>query len=232
MLEIRHLKKDWEGLSVIEDLSLSVGDHEIVALVGPSGCGKSTVLNLVAGIAGNYGGEIENHAEKTGYVFQEDRILPWLNVYDNIRIVREKEDRGRIESLIAQVKLTGFERYLPDQLSGGMRQRCGIARAFYFGSRLLLMDEPFKSLDYHLRLEMLALLVELWKKERNSVMFVTHDMEEALMIADRVIVLRGRPTGVGKELTLSRSLPEQGGLRDMSTDEMVRLKAELIALTA
>ena len=177
---------------------------------------------------GNCEGTIENHAEKTGYVFQEDRILPWLNVYDNIRIVRQREDGERIHSLIKKMHLDGFESYYPEQLSGGMRQRCGIARAFYFGSELLLMDEPFKSLDVNLRMEMLGYLLELWEEEKTAIVFVTHDIEEALMTADRILVMKNRPSEVVKEVFL----PERHGIRRMDTEEMMKLKADLVRLIA
>lgn len=228
MLDIRKLKKEYNGRFILKDVNLHVKSHEIVAVVGPSGCGKSTLLNLIAGIAGEYEGTIENHAAGTGYVFQEDRILPWLTLYDNIRIVREREDRDRIQSLIAQMRLEGFEHYYPAMLSGGMRQRCGIARAFYYGSQLLLMDEPFKSLDFHLRLELLEHLAKLWEREQASVVFVTHDIDEALMLADRIVVLKGRPASVIKEVTL----PKGKRLRDMAGVDMIKIKAELLRLTA
>lgn len=228
MLEIRNLSKDYQGLPVLRNLNIEVKDQEIVAIVGPSGCGKSTLLNLIAGTVKGFEGTIENHAEKTGYVFQEDRILPWLNVYDNIRIVRQREDGERIHSLIKKMHLDGFESYYPEQLSGGMRQRCGIARAFYFGSELLLMDEPFKSLDVNLRMEMLGYLLELWEEEKTAIVFVTHNIEEALMTADRILVMKNRPAEVVKEVFL----PERHGIRRMDTEEMMKLKADLIRLIA
>ncbi len=228
MLEIRNLSKDYQGLPVLRNLNIEVKDREIVAIVGPSGCGKSTLLNLIAGTVKGFEGMIENHAEKTGYVFQEDRILPWLNVYDNIRIVRQREDGERIHSLIKKMHLDGFESYYPEQLSGGMRQRCGIARAFYFGSELLLMDEPFKSLDVNLRMEMLGYLLELWEEEKTAIVFVTHDIEEALMTADRILAMKNRPAEVVKEVVL----PERHGIRRMDTEEMMKLKADLVRLIA
>lgn len=228
MLEVKNLNKHFQGLPVLKDLNLTVGEREITALVGPSGCGKSTLLNLIAGIAREYEGEIINGFDKTGYVFQEDRILPWLTVYDNIRIVRDDKDHARIMQLIEQMHLSGFEDYYPDQLSGGMRQRCGIARAFYYGSRLLLMDEPFKSLDYCLRIEMLSYLKALWEQEQNTVLFVTHDIEEALQIADRILVFSARPSSIIREI----KLPRQSGLRDLSDDRLLTERAELIKLIA
>lgn len=217
LLEINNLSKSFDGMETLSNVNLSLGDHEIVAIVGPSGCGKSTILNMVAGLIEDYSGTIINKAKKTGYVFQEDRILPWLTVYDNIKIVRDKEDKKRINELIAKVKLQGFEKFYPGKLSGGMKQRCGIARAFYYGSDLLLMDEPFKSLDVKLRNELLEVLYELWNEEKVSVLFVTHDIEEALRVADRVLVMGNRPTFVKKEI----QLPKSSGLRNLKNDEML-----------
>ncbi len=228
MLEVKQLCKLFNGLPVLEGLNLTVGEREITALVGPSGCGKSTLLNLIAGITGDYEGEIINGFGRTGYVFQEDRVLPWMTVYDNIRIVRDDTDHKRIMQLIEQMHLDGFEDYYPDQLSGGMRQRCGIARAFYYGSELLLMDEPFKSLDYCLRIEMLSYLKALWEQEQNTVLFVTHDIEEALQIADRILVFSRRPSSVIREI----KLPQQSGLRDLSDERLMAERAELIRLIA
>ncbi len=224
MLDIRNLRKQFDGLVVLDRLNLSVSEHEILAIVGPSGCGKSTLLNLIAGTLKDYEGYMENQADKTGYVFQEDRLLPWLTVYDNIRIVRKREDPARIRDLIHKMRLEGFEHYYPDQLSGGMRQRCGIARAFYYGSQLLLMDEPFQSLDVNLRVELLEHLVQLWETERSSVIFVTHDIDDALMAADRVLVFAGRPARVQLEV----SLPAKTGLRDLAEEDLARLKQEMI----
>lgn len=226
MLRIRGLTKRYRGLTVLENLDFQVCPHEIVAVVGPSGCGKSTLLNLIGGVIRGYEGEIENRAETIGYVFQEDRLLPWLTVYDNIRIVRKKECRERILELIRQMKLEGFEQYYPGQLSGGMCQRCGIARAFYYGSQLLLMDEPFKSLDLNLRIEMLKSLSELWEREQTAVVFVTHDIDEALMIADRIVVMRGRPAEIAAEIRL----PASQKLRSLSEPELMEQKTRILEM--
>lgn len=224
MLRVSGLTKEYHGLTVLKDLDFQVEDQEIVAVLGPSGCGKSTLLNLIGGVVRGYQGRIENKAERIGYVFQEDRLLPWLTVYDNIRIVRRREDKERILQLISQMRLTGFEDYYPEQLSGGMCQRCGIARAFYYGSQLLLMDEPFKSLDFNLRLEMLKSLSDLWETEQTSVIFVTHDIDEALMIADRITVMRGRPAEVAGEFLL----PPKKKLRDLSDSKLAQIKTEIL----
>lgn len=220
MLDIEHVSKDYFGLPVLSDINLHIGEHEIVAIVGPSGCGKSTLLNIIAAINGEYRGTITTQARKIGYVFQEDRLLPWLNVYENVAIVRKKEDRARIREVIQKVHLDGFEKYYPAQLSGGMKQRCGIARALYYGSELLLMDEPFKSLDPGLRCEMLENLLEILKNEKGSVLFVTHDVDEALSIADRIVIFSRRPGRILEEITL----PETQNLRDVLRKENLKLK--------
>ncbi|MBQ9991446.1 MAG: ATP-binding cassette domain-containing protein [Lachnospiraceae bacterium] len=210
------------------NINLEIAGKEIVAIVGPSGCGKSTLLNLIAGLIKEDRGKIDNQAGKIGYVFQEDRLLPWLTVYENIRVAGEKEDKDRIHELIHKMKLKGFEHYYPAQLSGGMRQRYGIARALYYGSSLLLMDEPFRSLDYGLRLEMLKQVKEIWKTEYTSVIFVTHDIEEALMVADRVLVFGKRPSTIIKEVRL----PQTEQLRMVEEEMLVKVKAEIRELIA
>jgi len=226
MLEIKNLSKSFQELKVIDHLSLTVHEKEIVVIIGPSGCGKSTMLNIISGLLRDYQGMIKKDVEKIGYVFQEDRILPWLSVYDNIRIVKAEDDRKTIEKLIKKVGLAGFENYYPDCLSGGMRQRCAIARALYYGSSLLLMDEPFKSLDYGLRKEMLLLLENIWQTEENTIIFVTHDIDEAIAIGHRILVLSNRPARVIKELYINRSLEN----RNCDGGEMLKMKNEIISL--
>lgn len=228
MLEIKNLSKSFQELMVIDNLSLTVHEKEIVAIIGPSGCGKSTMLNIISGLLKDYQGMVKNDIEKIGYVFQEDRTLPWLSVYDNIRIVKPEEDRETIEKLIKKVGLSGFENYYPPCLSGGMRQRCAIARALYYGSQLLLMDEPFKSLDYGLRKEMLQLLGDIWRTEENAIIFVTHDIDEAIAIGERILVLSNRPTRVIKELSINQN----PGNRNYDEEEILKMKCDIISLIA
>lgn len=224
MLEIKHLYKNYLDLPVLSDISLHIGRHEIVAIVGPSGCGKSTLLNIIASITKEDSGTITTQAGRIGYVFQEDRILPWLNVYENVAVVRKKRDRERIREVIEKVHLNGFETYYPAQLSGGMKQRCGIARALYYGSDLLLMDEPFKSLDPGLRSEMLTNLLEILGNEKISILFVTHDVDEALSIADRIVVFGKRPGRILEEI----NLPGTQKLRNVFSEENLTIKHRIM----
>ena len=229
MLDVIDLGKKFGGLPVLEHLNLRVEPKEITAIVGPSGCGKSTLLNLIAGITGDYEGQIRNRAKKTGYVFQEDRILPWLTVYDNIRVVRDDTDEARIAQLIDQVHLTGFEDYYPEQLSGGMRQRCGIARAFYYGSELLLMDEPFGALDAVTRARLQDLVRELWTRDekKKTVFFVTHDVDEALLLANRILVLGQSPSHIIYDVKITEELhPTRDTL--FENIDMMKLRITLI----
>lgn len=202
ILKFDKVCKNFESLSVLRDVSLNIGKKEFICIVGPSGCGKSTILNLISGILKPDSGKINNLSNKIGYVFQEDRLLPWKTVYENVKLVSKYKTKSEINVILKSVGLEGFENKFPFQLSGGMRQRCSIARAFVYEADLLLMDEPFKSLDYNLRISMTNQLMNIWKKVKNSVIFITHEIDEALLLGDRVFVLSNRPTCIVKELKI------------------------------
>lgn len=223
MLKLEHLNKSFDALSVLQDFSLEVKTGEILALIGPSGCGKSTLLNIITGLENADHGQVICKADQISYMFQGTRLLPWHTVYKNIQLVRENAPKEEILSLIESVGLKGFENYYPDQLSGGMAKRCALARAFHYGGQLLLMDEPFQGLDYGLRMEMLSMLLTIWKKTYPSVLFVTHEIDEALTIASRIAVLTSRPTSVKEIVTL----PGKEG-RDASAPELAKIRQHII----
>ena len=227
MLKLSHLQKSFGDLPVIRDFSLTVEDREIVALIGPSGCGKSTLLHMISGLREPNSGTIDGADGKLSYMFQTSRLLPWRTVWDNIRLVRENAPDAEIQQLIDDVGLTGFERYFPGQLSGGMARRCALARAFHYGGDLLLMDEPFQGLDYGLRMEMLDMLLSVWKKQRQSVLFVTHEIDEALTVSSRIAVLSGRPATVLEVI----DLPGSEG-RDASAPELADIRRHIIQAIA
>lgn len=202
-------------LSVLEDVSLTLREQEFTALVGPSGCGKSTLLNLCAGLLSPTAGTVKfaggdlTAEPRVSIVFQETGLMPWRNVYDNIAfgleaggILPRKEWDGRIRHYIQLVGLAGFENAYPHQLSGGMRQRVGIARALAVNPDLLLMDEPFSALDAQTRLIMQEELVSLWEKTKLTTLYVTHNIQEAVMLADRVVLLSRRPGKVKDILSI------------------------------
>lgn len=212
-------------LPVLQDINLTVNEEEFVALVGPSGCGKSTLLNITAGLLAPTSGSAsfthlpQGHVPRTGIVFQETGLFPWRSVYDNIAFgleamgVPKQEQKDRISHYINLVGLTGFEKALPHHLSGGMRQRVGIARALVINPDLLLMDEPFSALDAQTRTIMQEELVTLWDKTRLSTLYVTHNIQEAVMLADRVVLLSRRPGKISRILNISipraeRELPQ------------------------
>ena len=204
-----------KALSVLQDINLTVNEEEFVALVGPSGCGKSTLLNIASGLLEPTSGTVKFTQVDAGYeprmsiVFQETGLFPWRNVHDNIAFGLETagmptdEREQRIKHYIELVGLKGFEKSFPHQLSGGMRQRVGIARALAIEPDLLLMDEPFSALDAQTRTIMQEELVTLWEKTRLTTLYVTHNIQEAVMLADRVVLLSRRPGKVNKILTIA-----------------------------
>ncbi len=227
--------KSGKDLHVLEDINLTVNEEEFVALVGPSGCGKSTLLNITAGLLEPDSGTVsftdmgEGEQPSLSIVFQETGLFPWRNVYDNIAFgleagkVPKSQWAERISHYIDLVGLKGFEKSFPHQLSGGMRQRVGIARALVINPALLLMDEPFSALDAQTRTIMQEELVSLWEKTRLTTLYVTHNIQEAVMLADRVVLLSRRPGKISNILTINipradRNKPEHA----QAVDDFVR----------
>ncbi|ALS23570.1 ABC transporter ATP-binding protein [Paenibacillus naphthalenovorans] len=192
-------------ITALKDINFTIAAQEFVVLVGPSGCGKSTLLNIVGGLLSPSSGEVSfeglqgNKEPKLAIVFQEIALFPWRTVYENVIFGLEEQGASKEEQqekgrhYIEMVGLTGFESAYPKQLSGGMRQRAGIARALAVEPDLLLMDEPFSALDAQTRTIMQEELLAIWNRTRLSTLYVTHNIEEAVYLADRVIVMSRRP---------------------------------------
>ncbi|MBS0325579.1 MAG: ABC transporter ATP-binding protein [Proteobacteria bacterium] len=205
----RFVTPDGKSMTALRDFTMTVDDGEFVAVVGPTGCGKSTTLNLITGLDRPSGGEVRLYGNpvdgidpRIGFVFQTDALFPWRNVIDNVvagPLFREK-DRSEAYALarrwLARVKLSGHETKYPHQLSGGMRKRVALAQTFINEPRILLMDEPFSALDVQTRVLMHEALLALWSESGASVVFVTHDLEEAITLADKVYVLTAGPATV------------------------------------
>jgi len=202
IVKLENIDKNFNNVKILQDISLTIKQNEIICILGPSGCGKSTLLNIISGLIKPDIGTINRNITKMGYVFQEDRLLPWKTVYENIALVESKYSSNEIYQLIDDIGLKGFEHYYPEQLSGGMRQRCSIARAFNYHSELLLMDEPFKSLDYTLVIKMIKQLIKMWGNNKNSILFITHDIDEALLLGNKIIVLSNKPTKILKKIDI------------------------------
>lgn len=229
---------------VLDDIDLSVRPNRIHALLGRSGCGKSTLLSIIAGLLDADSGavridglerECRGHDPEVGYVFQDDRLMPWRTASDNVcfalenRPLRRGERRGQAVAMLELVGLSGFEDAFPSQLSGGMRSRVALARALVRGPRLLLMDEPFSRLDTETRSAMHQQILDLRARLGTTVLMVTHDVEEAVVLADEITVLAPNPGRIAAEVSLHARLADTGELRDGTDPEVVETMRELKA---
>jgi NitT/TauT family transport system ATP-binding protein len=229
-IELKHVARRFvtpsgELLSALEDFDLSIAPGEFCAIVGPTGCGKSTTLGLIAGLARPQAGEVTLFDKKVdgvdrrvGFVFQQDAVFPWRDVLGNVMagplfrgIARDKAE-VEARDWIVRVGLKGFEGHHPHQLSGGMRKRVALAQTFINNPQVLLMDEPFSALDVQTRELMQEELLQLWAQAKSAVLFVTHDLDEAILLADRVAVLTTRPARVKSVHTIDLPRP-----RDVAT---------------
>jgi NitT/TauT family transport system ATP-binding protein len=242
-VEVRDLSKTFaagaRAVPAVASVSFEVRDKEFVALVGPSGCGKSTVLNMLAGLVAPTGGEIRLDGRRlagvppqVGYVFQKDTVFPWRTVGRNLALgleyrgVPAPERERRVRDAVRLVGLEGFEDAFPATLSGGMRQRVALMRTLVVEPEILLMDEPFGALDTHTKIRLQGQLLEIWLARRQTVVFVTHDLSEAITLADRVIVMTSRPGRV--KLIHEVKLPRpRDVIRLRETDEYAREFATL-----
>ena len=241
-IAISNLSKTYPGITpvhALDEIDLQVQAGEFVALLGPSGCGKSTLLNLIAGFEAASDGTlsvagtaITKPGPDRGVVFQEAALFPWLNVWENVvfgpKIAglprSQYEDRAR--EMLEITGLSGFTKHLPVQLSGGMRQRVGIARVLTLGSKVLLMDEPFGALDAQTRLTMQELLLSVWQTLRTTVVFVTHDIDEAILLADTIYVMSARPGRIATRITVPIERPRSIDL--ITGDVFNRLKRDIM----
>jgi NitT/TauT family transport system ATP-binding protein len=218
----------FDELEVLRELTFEIDRGEFVAVVGPSGCGKTTLLGLLSGHRRPTTGSLEREGHER-VVYQQDGLYPWRTVSENIALglrdlKGEDQRRQQIQELIKLMGLGGFEGHYPHQLSGGMRQRVELARALGGQSRTLLMDEPFSSLDYLTRLRMRQELVRILRERPRTVVLVTHDIEEAAQLADRVLVLTERPAQVRLELTIDVPRP-----RDLTHPEVIRATGRILS---
>lgn len=241
-LEIRNVSKSYavagqQRFEVLSGIELTVEPGAFVSIVGPSGCGKSTLLRLIAGLDGEYRGDILLHGERIaganlsrGIVFQDHRLLPWLTLEDNIALSLENSGWNKsrreeaIREHIALVGLKGFERAYPHQLSGGMAQRGAIARGLVSQPEILLLDEPLGALDALTRLRLQEELQRIWRVEGVSMILVTHDVDEAIFLSDKVVVMSPNPGRIVREFTVDLPRP-----RERSSSAFSALKGEILA---
>lgn len=236
-VQIQNVSKRFGGLDVLRDISLTVNPGEFVAIVGPSGCGKSTLLRMVAGLERPDSGQVRYRDRAvTGpgpdrtLLFQEHALYPWRTVAENVGFGLElagvpiEQRQKRVAEVLDMVGLTGFERYYPSQLSGGMRQRASVARALVVKPELLLLDEPYGALDAMTRAAMQDELLALQAELGQTMLLITHDMEEAVYLADRILVMSDRPGQILQEVQVDLPRP-----RNRSDIRLVRLREQLLA---
>lgn len=224
-LEIKSLNKNFGDIELFSDFSMTFHEGTITCILGPSGCGKTTLLNIIGGILKPDTGQLSGFIEKSmSYIFQDPRLLPWLTVEENIEFVLSREvpaeQRHKIAGqLIRLMELEDFASYYPSKLSGGMRQRVSIARAFAYPSDVILMDEPLKGLDIKLKLNLIRIFSRMWQADKRTVIFVTHDVDEALLLGSDIIVLSRPPAqiliNIQIDLPFEKRSPDYGPLKEI-----------------
>ena len=217
----------------LENINLSIPLSQFVCLVGPSGCGKTTLLNILSGLDKEISGDVKTGKHENqknmniGYVFQEPRLMPWLNVIDNIRLVMTEKEivSGSAEKLLADMSLGDVAEAFPNRLSGGMQRRVALARAFVKKPKLLLMDEPFVSLDQPVAERLRHVLLSLWNENPATIFFVTHDIREAIFLSDRILFMSPSPGTIVKDFKNPLRRPRA----KLNTDDIEKIKQELLS---
>lgn len=203
-MQLKNIVKNYGDKKVLGGIDIEIEEGKITAILGESGCGKSTLLNIIAGKIKDYSGEIifeREHEKGISYVFQEDTLIPWKTVYSNLEFVlkgkvEKSELDERIKKYLKIVNLEGSEKEFPNMLSGGMKRRVGIARAFAFPSNYMFMDEPFEFLDVKIKEEIVEDLIKLQESEKKTIILITHDIDTAIILGEKIVVLGGKPSVV------------------------------------
>lgn len=232
-ISLKNISKSYDDMKILQDISLEVNEGELVSIVGPSGSGKSTIFNIITKLTDIDGGEAEING-RVSYMYQKDMMVPWKKVIDNIAIplvlkgMKKREARTEVEKYIETFGLQGFEYKYPTQLSGGMKQRANFLKTFLTSNEIMLLDEPFGALDSITRKNLQKWLIDLKKKTNSTILFITHDIDEAILISDRVYVVSEKPAVIKGEIKIQ--LPE-GEKEEISLcEEYIDIKRGLIKL--
>lgn len=222
MIKLRKINKVYGNKIILKDFDLNIKENEITTILGPSGCGKTTLLRIISSLDDDYQGQVVGiDPNKLSFIFQEPRLLNWMTVYDNIAFV--SKDKETIEEALSLVELDDERNVLPRNLSGGMKQRVSIARAFSYPSSVLLMDEGFSGLDLKIKMDLIKYFLKLWEHVKKTVIFITHDIDEALLISDRVIQFSKAPISVMRDIRLETPKEDR-----LSQPYIINIKKELI----
>ncbi|MDP3386711.1 MAG: ABC transporter ATP-binding protein [Eubacteriales bacterium] len=231
MIKLKKIHKRFEDKVIFEDFSLDIEEHKITCILGPSGIGKTTLLKLISGLSKVDYGIITGLSDKRcSFIFQEPRLIPWLNAYDNINYILEsvytnqKSRDSIIRHHLMMVGLSDDMNSYPDNLSGGMKQRLSIARAFAYPSDILLMDEPFNSLDMNLKLSVMESFKNLWKESNKTVIFITHDIDEAILLSNTLHIFDENPA----RIVFSKTIAPDIMTRNVNDDSLMRIKTEIL----
>lgn len=235
MLAVQNVSRTFSnGTTGFKNINLETKQGEIVGVLGTSGCGKSTLLRVLAGLDSEYTGTvkisgdiIKSVHEKVGVIFQESRLMPWLTVLENISfgLKNDSKKSGIAQEYVKLVGLQGFENHYPKDISGGMAQRVSIARALITAPQVLLLDEPFSALDAFTKMQLQDLLLTIWEKYKSTMIVVTHDIDEALYLCDRIVILKGQPGEIYQTIQIDDPKPRSRG--DI---KLAQLKAEILSL--
>lgn len=241
ILRVEQVTKEYNNINIIKDINIYLNQGEFVSILGPSGCGKSTLFNVISGLLKPEQGKVfVNQDEVTGktgvvsYMHQKDLLLPWRNVVDNgilpleIRGMKKEEARKKVIEMLPVFELEGDQEKYPNQLSGGMKQRVSLLRTYMFSKEIMLLDEPFGGLDAITRLKMQEYLLEVLRKIQGSVLFITHDIDEAIFLSDRIYIINGFPAHIVDEIHMP--LKRLRTKEAMATNELSQLRAKILKL--
>jgi|LGOV01.1.fsa_nt_gb NitT/TauT family transport system ATP-binding protein len=238
VIEISNLTHTFgKTLKVLDDISITLNRNDFLTIVGPSGCGKSTLFKIITKLITNYDGEIkindlllQDSIKPLGYMPQKDLLLPWRSLYSNVilpkEIAKETVNQKEIDEYLEIFGLKKFKNLFPHQLSGGMRQRTALLRTFLMGSDIVLLDEPFAALDYLTKRRLQSWFLEVFKKMNKTVIFITHDIDEAITLSNRIVVLSSLPARILKEFRIDASIDKS----ELSSPELLNIKKEIISL--
>lgn len=229
-LRIKNLSKSYNNLKVLDNLTFQIRQGEFISVFGPNGCGKTSLLNILSELDNNYTGSIRfvNNKVKKGFIFQNsnDSILPWKRIIDNLKLDNKSLDYKKIKDALKELKLWKFKNRFPYQLSGGMKQLLAIARAFVFRCNILFLDEPFSSLDYNMAQLAREKLLNLWQKDKPTIFFVSHDIEETILLSDKVILFSKRPAKIKKIIKIN--LPRPRNKNILTSERFLEYKKTIL----